>query len=142
MRIVLDTNVLVSGLLSKAGKPGRLILAASRDAVVLILSEQVLDELRDVLSRPHLERYLIEAAAESYVEAINAVAEIVSDPLPAVNASQDPKDNMVLATALVGHADLIVSGDKRHLLALGQYEGIPILSPAAAVERLEAKGLV
>jgi predicted nucleic acid-binding protein len=49
---------------------------------------------------------------------------------------------MVLATALVGHADLIVSGDKRHLLALGQYEGIPILSPAAAVERLEAKGLV
>ena len=61
---------------------------------------------------------------------------MVATDLPVVDASPDPDDNPILAAAIIGRADLIVSGDKGHVLALGQVEGIPIVTARDALERL------
>ena len=53
-----------------------------------------------------------------------------------MNLSPDPKDNQILAAAITGKADLIVSGDKKHLLALGEVEGVPIVTAREALERV------
>ena len=55
---------------------------------------------------------------------------------PDVNLSPDPKDNPILAAAIAGKADLIVSGDKKHMLALGEVKGIPIVTARDALDRL------
>ena len=68
---------------------------------------------------------------------IGQIADVAED-LPAVNFSPDPDDNLILAAAIAGRADLIVSGDKKHMLSLGQVEGIPIVTPAEALHRLYA----
>jgi len=134
VRVVLDTNVLVSGLISPAGPPGRLIEALRQHTIDLTLSEPMVIELREVLARPHLQKYLPEGAVDVFVQSIDAVTTMVRDPLPDVTASPDPKDNMVLATALAGRVELIVSGDKQHLLSLGSCSDIPILKPADAIQ--------
>jgi predicted nucleic acid-binding protein len=61
---------------------------------------------------------------------------IVLDDLSPVDHSPDPDDNFILAAAVAAKADLIVSGDKNHVLDLGEVEGIPIVSPREALERL------
>lgn len=56
-----------------------------------------------------------------------------------MSVSPDPDDNVILATAIAGQADLIVSGDKKHMLALGQVDGIPIVPAAEAADRLASR---
>jgi hypothetical protein len=70
-------------------------------------------------------------AAQDLIRNFEAVGEVVTH-LPEVNASPDPDDNPILATAIAGRADLVVSGDKKHMLALGDIDGIPIVSAAVA----------
>ena len=67
---------------------------------------------------------------------IGARALVLDEP-PMVNLSPDPKDNPILAAAIAGNADLIVSGDKKHMLALGEVEGIPIVTARKALEHLD-----
>ena len=61
---------------------------------------------------------------------------LVLDEIPAVNLSPDPKDNPILATAIAGKADLIISGDKKHILLLKDVDGIPVVTAREALERL------
>jgi predicted nucleic acid-binding protein len=74
-------------------------------------------------------------ATDLILENIDTRALVIEAP-PDVDLSSDPKDNPILAAAIAGKADLIVSGDKRHMLALGRVEGIPIVTARAALERL------
>ncbi len=137
MRIVLDTNVLISGLITPGRRPpARLLDGAILGAFTLITSTAQLAELQAVLDRPRLQRYVLPGAAAEMLASIDGVAEIHESPLPEVRASPDPQDDMILATALAGGADLIVSGDQRGLIGLGSFEGIEILEPAAAIEFL------
>ena len=76
--------------------------------------------------------------AQDLIRNLEAVGEVVTD-LPDVNASPDPDDNPILAAAIAGRADLIVSGDKKHMLALGRVQGIPIVTAAVAVDRLHRR---
>ena len=92
-------------------------------------------EIADVLARPRLQRYLDADEAAAIVENIDTRALILDAP-PDVNLSPDPKDNPILAAAIAGNADLIVSGDKKHMLALGEVEGIPIVTARDALNRL------
>ena len=135
MRIVLDTNVLVSALISREGPPGRLLAAVRRERLTLVTSEAQLAELRTVLSRERLRPYIRPGEAEDLIVNLEAIGEVVTD-LPGVDASLDPDDNRILATAIAGRADLIVSGDKRHMLALGRVDDIPIIAAAAAADRV------
>ena len=135
MRIVLDTNVLVSGLISRTGYPGRLLRAVQSGRVTLITSEYQIAELRDVLFRDSLRRFIQPAEATDLIHHMATVA-VVIDELPEVGLSPDPKDNAILATGIAGQADLIVSGDKNDVVALGDAEGIPIVTPREGFERL------
>lgn len=136
MRIVVDTNLLVSGLIS-SGVPRQLLDAARAGVFELCTSEVLLAELLDVLGRSHLAGRLERAGlvAATAVEDVRKMALVVApQAVPQVVAS-DPDDDHVLAAAHAARADLIASGDKRDLLPLGSYEGIPIITAREALQR-------
>lgn len=140
MRIVLDTNLLVSGFIA-TGLPRRLIDGAKAGEFELCTSEVLLAELLDVLSRSKFTTRLAQAGLtpEGIVGELRRLAVVVSTPeTPPQVVPADPDDDHVIAAALAGTADLIASGDKRDLLPLGSFQGIPIVTAHEAVERLEA----
>jgi len=139
VRILLDTNVLISALLSGVGPPGQVLSAIRQGRHVLISSDYLAQELRSVTNRPHLRSRIAPEEVEALIYNLEAVGFLVSD-LPEVDLSPDPKDNPILATAIAGRADFIVSGDKSHMQSLGQVNGIPILTPRNALERLKNAG--
>ena len=142
VRLVLDTNVVLSALLWQ-GTPFRL-LGAIRDAddARLFSSPALLHELTNVLLRPSMTGRMaaIGANAGEIISAYLEIVELVEPTeVPAV-VLKDPADDHVIAAAIAAGADLIVSGDKRHLLALGEHRGIAIVSPADALATLGTIG--
>ena len=135
MRVVLDTNILIGAVITKGTPPDRLYQAWMRGEINLITSTAQMAEVAAVLARPRLEKFLSTDEAETLVENIGTRALILDEP-PSVNLSPDPKDNPILAAAIAGKADVIVSGDKKHMLALGEVEGIPVVTAREALERL------
>jgi putative PIN family toxin of toxin-antitoxin system len=129
-RVVIDTNVIVSGLARRLGTPARVLALRHDPAVTLISSEELLAELGRVLRRPSTQYFTGYSSADvsEFVSEWRNVNEVV-EPTVRIDASRDPTDNRVLEAALAGHADYIVSGD-RDLLALGEFDGIPIVTPA------------
>ena len=137
MQIVLDTNVLVSALIAREGPSGRLLAAVKRGDIALVTSDFQIEELRDVLSRERVKRYVQPGEAKALLHSLDCIGSVISD-LPHLALSPDPKDNPILATAIAGRADLLVSGDKSDMLALGQVEGIPIVTPREALSIIAA----
>ena len=135
MRIVLDTNILIGALITKGTPPDRLYQAWLDGEIELVTSTAQLAEVTAVLARPRLQRYVDADEAAAIVENLDTRA-LVLDAPPDVNLSPDPKDNPILAVAIAGKADLIVSGDKKHMLALGAVESIPIVTARDALDRL------
>ena len=135
MRVVLDTNILIGALITTGTPPDRLYRAWLRGEMELVTSAAQLAELAEVLARPRLQKYLDADEAEAIVGNMRARALVLEAP-PDVDLSPDPKDNPILAAAIAGKADLIVSGDKRHMLALGEVEGIAIVTARDALDRL------
>lgn len=136
VRLVLDTNTAVSGLIW-GGVPGRLIDAAAAGKMQILSSVPLLDELHDVLFRKKFAAQLAEQAVDA-ADLFEGYAALVQLVVPAVIGPvilADPDDDIVLATAVACGADLIVSGDAQ-LLGIGEFQGIPVLTPSAAVSRL------
>lgn len=135
MRVVLDTNTLVSALLSPHGPPRRLLDAARERVFELCSSPVLMAELLDVVSREKFAKRFTQAGLTplGIVSEIRRLATMaVPVSVPRVIAA-DADDDHVLACAITAQADLIVSGDK-HLLGLGgAYQGIRIVTPAEAV---------
>jgi hypothetical protein len=139
VRIVLDTNVVVSALLW-GGTPFRLIQSATDGIVTLYTSPELLAELRGVLGHAHLALRLQRqnASVEEAMTLYGALAINVSPTvLPRVVAA-DADDDHVVAAAIAAKADLIVSGD-RHLLDIGSHRGIRIITPTMAVDLVGAR---
>lgn len=138
MRLVIDTNVLLSALLWR-NTPHALLEQARNGVVTLISSPALLAELAEVLERPKFDAMLAKSGtsrAELFAK-LRLLAEVMEPPPLAQPVCRDPDDDAVLALARVALADLIVSGDD-DLLTLGSFEGIPIVTPAQALERLQA----
>ena len=136
MRLVLDTNVLVSAFLWK-GTPGRLVELATEKEITLHTSRALVDELSEVL---HRKKFAKQVAATGYAAAqivrnFRHLAHAVSARILTQQVSRDPDDDALLACAAAARADLIVSGDD-DVLALKQYRGIPIVTPAQALRRI------
>lgn len=136
VRVVLDTNILISALIVKGTPPDRLYQAWLLGDIELVTSDAQIDELTNVLARPKLRRRVNPAEAAQMVVAIRQRATVLED-VPIVSRSPDPKDDMILATAVVGGADVVVSGDLQDVLALGDVEGIPIRSAGDALALVE-----
>lgn len=127
MRLVFDTNVLVSALLLPDSKPRKALELAFNEGT-LLLSFSVLAELYDVLSRKHLQRYIDEDDIQKFVAVLTREAEWVDVDAP-INACRDSKDDKFHELAVSGHATHIITGDS-DLLALHPFQGIQITSPS------------
>jgi putative PIN family toxin of toxin-antitoxin system len=136
VRLVLDTNAAVSGLLWQ-GNPGKLLDAAQAGSLTLCASAPLLAELHGVLGREKFAKHL-QVRGLSATQIFEGYAALTTVVVPAIIPPaiiDDPDDDAVLACAVAAKADLIVSGDP-HLLKLEHYRGVPIVTPVEAVERL------
>ena len=136
MRLVLDTNTVVSGLFW-GGLPGQLLDAARAGKVELYTSPALLGELARVLRRrkfsTRVER--LSASVDELIEGYGELAQFVRPAAISPVVLADPEDDHVLACALAAKADFIVSGDS-HLLSLKTYQGIAIVGAVEALARL------
>jgi putative PIN family toxin of toxin-antitoxin system len=137
LRAVLDTNVVVSGLILSQGVPFEILEAWRRQAFVWVTSEAILAELVRVLQRPKFRDVygIADSARERLAALIQASALIVPGHYAVSGVSADPDDDKFLACALEAQADCVVTGDK-HLLSLHPYQGLALLRPAEFLARL------
>jgi putative PIN family toxin of toxin-antitoxin system len=135
MRVVLDTGILIAALITRNTPPDLIYQAWRKRKFELITSEWQLSELRRVSRYPKLRRYLIPSEAGNMINGLRYQAVVLTD-LPTMDVSQDPDDNPVLAMAVAGAADFLVSGDKRDLLALGHIENTEIVTARDFLNKL------
>lgn len=135
MRAILDTNILVSALISTGGRPARLVGAWLRNEFVLVSHARQLDELREVTRREKLRPLIRPALAGRLVNRIIERAEM-PDALPSAERSRDPNDDFLLALCEAGRADRLVTGDKPGLLALRRHGPTRIVTAADFAKEL------
>ncbi|MBL8324466.1 MAG: putative toxin-antitoxin system toxin component, PIN family [Rubrivivax sp.] len=141
LRLVLDTNVVVAGLLW-SGPPRRLIEAAIAGEVELYSSAVLLDELAHTLGYSKFDRR-IEAFRTSIAALVAQYTALVTLVAPASVpriVANDADDDHVIAAAVAARAELIVTGVRKHLLPIGSHEGIAIVTAREVVDRIEASG--
>lgn len=133
MRLVLDTNVVVSALLWD-GVPRRLLRVGRVEGVELYSSPPLIAELTDVLSRPKF-KSKIAASLLTVDQLIDLYAELVAlvRPVPTQRLAPDPDDDVVIGTALAAKADYLVTGDKG-LLSVSAYDGGRIVTVGEALQ--------
>jgi uncharacterized protein len=127
VRLVVDTNVLVSALLAGTSLPAHLIDLWREGRFDLLTAAEQLDELARVTRYPKIRERLAPALAGRLVNELRELAVVVEN-LPAVTVCADPFDNYLLACAAAGGADFLVTGDKHDLLGLKLHEGTRILT--------------
>ena len=132
IRVVADTNIFISALMF-GGLPGAFLDLAFLPAFTLVTSSVLLDELDEEL---RLKFGLSSTDAELVRSKLEANADLISTVETLTIVRDDPDDDRVLECAIAGRADYIVSGD-RHLLKLGSYEDIPILTVRQFLDRIE-----
>jgi putative PIN family toxin of toxin-antitoxin system len=132
LKVVLDTNVLISAILF-GGKPRQILEKAIRGEIRLCLSEPILEELKGVLQRSKFD-YAPEMIQFILTE-LTAIADFVN-PSEIINVVlEDPEDNRILECAVEAKANYVISGDFR-LLKLSKYLNIEILNAATFLEKL------
>lgn len=137
-KAVLDSNVIVSALIVPHGNPARIILLAKEGKFECVLSEDILLEVRNVLQRKHIQKkyHPAEDAIEEFIQAIRAhstfhTIQYVEDIIP-----NDPPDNVVLACAVEGGANYLVSGNL-HFRNLKEHRNVKMVTPAQFLEILK-----
>jgi len=133
LKLVLDTNVLVSALISTGGNPA-LLLDKAGESYTLYISKDILTEFEAVISRDKFD--FTDEEINTIIEAVISFSEVVNPAIKLDFIKSDPDDNKILECAVACEASYIVSGD-RHLLELREYSGIKIITPKAALELLE-----
>ena len=137
MRLILDTNILLSALLSPLGAPAMLVDAWERRAFTLVACEALIAEVRDVAGRPFFRARLRASAAELLAAGLRDFSffcrDLSSDPI-----SPDPKDSFLLALAEASDAEFLVTGDKE-LLSLMQHKSTRMVTAVAMMEILTVR---
>jgi hypothetical protein len=138
MIVVLDTNVIVSALLSSSGPPAEIINHWEAERFDVVTSPPLLSELERALQYPRVREYLMSAPDEvaAFIQQFARVATLAQPRLTLDVTEDDPADNRVLECAVAGEAAYIISGDD-HLLQIKEYRGIVILSPAGFLTLLD-----
>ncbi len=126
MRVVLDTNVLVSGLAYPGSVPGRIVGAWRQGGVEVVLSRYIFDELHRVL--PRLSRITLTATEiRDLLDSLMFIADIVEPDADVDESLRDPADQPVLATWKAANAQYLITGDKVLLAVSAKY---PVITPA------------
>ena len=138
MKVVIDTNVLVSRAISEKRAPAIIFRLLGQGAFEHIVSQALLDEYRRALTYDHVRKLhrRTDAQVIALLLDVEQAATLVHPAISLAVVSDDPDDNKVLECAVAGGANYIVSGDK-HLLGLREYQGIRILSPTEFLSVLE-----
>jgi hypothetical protein len=136
-RLVIDTNVFVSGLISGTGSPAQILKAVQQHKVIHLVSDPIVEEYLRVLDYPRIRKF--KKITDEFIAGIAAYlvyqAERIDD-VSSIRLSPDPDDDVLLETAVDGRANWLVTNDKADLLLLRRVENIPIVSAREAVEQL------
>ena len=136
-RLVIDTNVFVSALISGAGSPAQILKAIQHKKVIHLVSDPIVEEYLRVLDYPHIRKF--KKITDEFVAEIAAHLVYRTERVElasTIRLSQDSDDDVFLETAVDGKASFLVTNDKADLLSLHAVEGIPIVSAREAVRRL------
>ena len=142
MRVVLDSSVLVSAFIAPQGGLMQLLRLPLRGRYRLVLSEEILTETaRSLLTKESVRRYAayLDEDVHGYLTWLLSVAELVDDVPELSVVPDDPKDDMVVATAVAAKADYLVTGDRRHLLPMKEYQGILLIAPCHFLDLLQSE---
>lgn len=138
VRVVFDTNVLVSSLIRR-GKPRDLWRKAVRREFTLVSSPQILEEFDRVMTGPKLKRYVTGVKLQRFRRLLRLRSTIIRPKTRFPQITADPDDNLLVETAFDGKASYLVSGDK-HLLSVKEYKGIKIVTVCEMLDILRSKG--
>ncbi len=140
MRVVLDTNVLVSGLISPHGPPAQIITLWLAGDFTLLYMPAMLDELEDVLSKTWLKARLAKTPNRipDFLELVSVFGKLVVGYVNVDGAVSDPFDEMFLRCVLLGNAHYLVTGDS-YLLNLTQFGGAEIVPPFQFLQILDER---
>ncbi|HLQ24614.1 MAG TPA: putative toxin-antitoxin system toxin component, PIN family [Acidiferrobacterales bacterium] len=127
MRVVLDTGILIAALITAGTPPDQIYQAWRKKRFQLITSEWQLDEFRRASRYDKLKQFIKPAEAGNLVNGLKHQA-LVLKALPRVDLSRDPEDNPLLAMAVAGRADYLVTGDRRGLLTLKKVDSTRIVT--------------
>ena len=127
MRLVVDTNILISALLSGTSLPASLVGLWRQGFLDLLTAAEQIDELARVTRYPKIRQRIVPAQAGRLVNDLRELGTVL-DRLPVVDISADPNDNYLLAIAVAGQADFLVTGDKRDLLTLTAFRRTRIVT--------------
>jgi putative PIN family toxin of toxin-antitoxin system len=136
-RLVIDTNVFVSGLISGASSPAQILKAIQQKKVIHLVSDPIVEEYLRVLDYPQIRKF--KKITDEFVADIAAYLVYQTERVELsskIRLSPDPDDNVFLETAVDGKADWLVTNDKADLLALRAVQEIPIVSAREVVVRL------
>lgn len=145
LRVVLDTSNHVKSILYPRGASGIVIDCCTSGRCRLVCSSSIIDELREVLTRPRLRRRypaLTDGAIQTYVSRLRDIADMTPGALVLKGASPDPDDDHVLACGAEGRADYLVTADERHLLSLGAFAGTRIVTAAEFLAVMRSQELL
>jgi putative PIN family toxin of toxin-antitoxin system len=131
-KVVLDTNVLISAIVF-GGKPREVLRAAIKGKIQLVLTENILEEMREVLEGKKFQ--FPKEIRDLIIQELLSLAEIVKPKHRITFAKEDPDDNRVLECAKESKADYIVSGDV-HLLEIKEFDETKILTPGEFLDML------
>jgi putative PIN family toxin of toxin-antitoxin system len=134
MRVVIDTNVFVSGLMLPASVPGRILSVANAGGFEIVLCEPMLVEIDTALHYPKVRKRiaLSDDQLDRYVQALRFAADVVDPAGVSVQVPGARDDDVILATLVVAKADWLVTGDAALLALADQY---PIITPAEFAAR-------
>jgi putative PIN family toxin of toxin-antitoxin system len=140
MRVVLDTNVLVSAIISPRGMPAQILHAWRGEQFDLVLSQATLTEIGRVFRYPKIAKYHRWSAErlQAFLDDLAHMAILTPGALSLAVITEDPPDDRYLECAVEGEASSLVSGD-HHLLKLGSYQDIPIFTPREFLDRLQSQ---
>ncbi len=133
-RLVVDTNVFVSGLISGSGSPAQILKAIQHKRVIHLVSDPIVEEYLRVLDYPQIRKF--KKITDEFVAGIAAFLIYQTERIELesnLQLSPDPDDNVFLETAVDGGADMLITNDKADLLSLRKVKGIPIVSAREAV---------
>jgi putative PIN family toxin of toxin-antitoxin system len=138
LSVVPDTGILVSGAINSQGNPYRIIKAWRDGELSLVVCPQLLDELRSVLARPRLRRFISEEDAQEFVDALALAADVRDNPevIPGV-VPDDPGDDYLVALARETGADYLLASDQ-HLVGL-ESPRPPVIAPGDLLAELERR---
>jgi putative PIN family toxin of toxin-antitoxin system len=138
MRIVLDTNVVISAFLSPAGHSGHILQAWRQQQFELVLSQELLNEYAEALAYDRINQRLkfLPAQLEEVIANLKNSSVFIEDVYSGIAIVADPDDNMLFSTALSGQAEFIISGDVK-VQTVKEYQGIRVFSPAVFLALLK-----